>query len=592
MDLSGPASRHLDDIYDIVIVGAGTAGCVLANRLTEVPEFSVLLMEAGEDKNEDARIKIPALSGQLFGNDEFDWKYLSEPQRSLHDRTIHHPRGKVVGGSTGPSVLGNKEWDWEHTQPYWKKFQTVNMPNQEVKDFLEVDYVDPKLQTAGPIQASFPSSKDPLQKAWVETFKNLQLKRQTDPLSGTSIGGYTSSCSVTSTSERSHAGVGYYDAAKHRPNLHLATKAHVQKILFHEGSLGLGGFIASGVQFIHDGIPKVVRARREVIICAGAFGSPELLELSGIGSTGLLENHGISIVYNNPNVGENLQDHMFCGSSFEVNDDVRTMDRLREMSAREEAFGQYQESRTGPLADGPSYTFAYVPLNNHEPENLEPTIAQLFQEHKNVLNENPSPAAKLQHKIIQQLVESTSEATAVHFLARRQFHLEKSIPAEIFAPTDSANYISTIGMLTHPLSRGNVHIVSAKGSDKPAIDFKYIHMMFHEKLARTEPLASLLKHDGKRLPPGKDSTTLANAIELIRSSAMTNYHPCGSCAMMSEDLGGVVNSSLVVYGTQNLRVVDASVIPLIPRGNIKTTVYMLAEKAADIIKEDLESSSI
>ncbi|PQE06856.1 aryl-alcohol dehydrogenase protein [Rutstroemia sp. NJR-2017a WRK4] len=238
---------------------------------------------------------------------------------------------------------------------------------------------------------------------------------------------------------------------------------------------------------------------------------------------------------------------------------------------------------------GPSYSSAYVPLNAHEP--VQPPSTELLKKGITEFYDD-FPSAEIQCRFIQRMIESPTEATATHFLARRQFYLEKSDPREIFAPTDPANYISTLAILSHPISRGHLHIKSANPQEPPMIDFKYMshpldgeiygrHMMFHDDLVRTEPLASLLK------PNGKDSTTLENAIELIKSSTMTNYHPWGTWSMMSEDLGGVVNSRPRVYGTRNVRVVDASMIPIIPRGNIITNVYALAEKAADMIKEDL-----
>ena len=289
---------------------------------------------------------------------------------------------------------------------------------------------------------------------------------------------------------------------------------------------------------------------------------------------------------------------MMCGSSFEVKDGVRTMDSFRDQTVVQNAMKMYKESRSGPFAHGPCYSFAYVSLNTANSES-DATTTELLDKHLSEPTESASfPAAKFQYAYNRRMIESPKEATATHFLTRRQFHLDKTMPREIMAGSDPRNFISTLAMLSHPFSRGSVHIKSPSARVPPAIDFKYLshpldaelygrHMMFHEKLICTEPLASLVKPDGERLPPGKDSTTLERAIELIRSSTTTNYHPCGTCAMMPKTLGGVVSDRLVVYGTRNLRVVDASIMPIIPRGNILTSVYALAEKAAQMIKEDL-----
>lgn len=199
-----------------------------------------------------------------------------------------------------------------------------------------------------------------------------------------------------------------------------------------------------------------------------------------------------------------------------------------------------------------------------------------------------SPFEKIHGAFIRRMIESPTEATSTAFMSRKTASLIQ----------DPGHWLSFFGMLSHPFSRGHVHIKSASPCEKPIIDFKYYshpldaelhahHVQFFEQIAATEPLASFLKPGGKRLPAGYSIETIEEAKVLVRSVNQTNYHPCGTCAMMREDLGGVVDERLRVYGTSNLRVADASVFPIIPRGNIIATVYAVAEKAADLISQDL-----
>jgi choline dehydrogenase-like flavoprotein len=198
--------------------------------------------------------------------------------------------------------LGNDGWDWEHMAPYFQKFLTLNVPDNEVKEVLDIDYIKTSIQGSGPVQGSFPDMKDPIQKAWVDTFRTLHLKSNQDPTLGESIGGYTSAGSITASKERSHPGVAYYAPAKDRPNLHLITAAHVEKVVFTKDSTHCDA-VASGVQFLHQGISTFVKASKEVLLSSGVFGSPQVLELSGIGSRELLEQHKTPVLYGNHYVG-------------------------------------------------------------------------------------------------------------------------------------------------------------------------------------------------------------------------------------------------------------------------------------------------
>lgn len=288
---------------------------------------------------------------------------------------------------------------------------------------------------------------------------------------------------------------------------------------------------------------------------------------------------------------ENLQDHLNFGPSVEVHDSIETMDvPARDPAVAEAAHRLYEAKHEGTLAEGAAYSFSYLPLKAFNSDEEERELATLVDRTLLETSSATSKGLKAQYEIIQRMIRDPREATATVFMTRKQRYTPSSTPTE-------GNYMSIIAMLSYPFSRGSSHITSTNSSAPPEIQFNYLqHPLDAEILSRhviqigqmlTLPMLSAhLRPGGNTLPNGfpRQTKEVEDVERYLRQFAATNYHPAGTCAMMREELGGVVDESLIVYGTANVRVCDASIIPIIPRGNILSTVYALAEKGADILK--------
>ena len=493
--------------------------------------------------------------------------------------------------------LGNTGWDWEALAPYYRKFHTFNAPSDRTAEALATNYIDEAIQgKSGPIQSSFPEFHGPLGTAWPETFKNLDFALTADPLSGQSSGGFNYLSTVDpKTWERSHAGSAYYAPIADRPNLHLLTESMVEKVILEKSESA--AVTATGVQFLQNGSRYVRKARNEVILSAGVFQSPQILELSGIGPPKLLQSLGIDAIVENSNVGENLQDHPLTGMCCEVVDGLLTTDMIRDPQVLQVVTETYQSSRQGPLTST-FHSIASLPVVEFLSVNGQSELTHLLNTHLPTSSTPEDPSSQTtQHAIIRSILETPNEGSVIIGMGASQLHFNKNLQSEIYAITDPKNYISFLVALAHPFSRGSVHIASASASSPPTIDPRYLshpldvellarHLRFVPTIAATQPLASLVKDGGQRLPADMDISTLDAAKEHCKRNLVTNNHPCGTCAMMPLSKGGVVDERLRVHGVRGLRVVDASVFPMIPRGNIQSSVYAVAERAADLIKED------
>ncbi|KAJ4262889.1 hypothetical protein NW762_006502 [Fusarium torreyae] len=478
-------------------------------------------------------------------------------------------------------MSGDDRWGWERIKHCYSRFQTEQQHT----------FLGESSKTDGPVQASFPRKLSTLQKAWEAAFENLGASSVSDGPSGEAQGGFTTRNAIDSRpgqSIRSFASNAYLDPVLGRQNLVVICGANVEKIIFEDnGHGGDGGLRAVGVIYEYAGKSTVATANREVIVCAGAVGSPKILEHSGLGDKNFLEALGIRCLVDLPGVGENLQDHLNFGPSVEVVPDIQTLDAItRNPAAAAAVRREYDEHKTGPFAEGGAYSFAHWPLQlfNTQDENNE--IQALLQSSPSCENE----CVNLQHRFIDNMILDGGEGSATVFLVEKQRYTTPSDPAP-------GNYMSILAMLSHPYSRGSCHIRSADWRQQPLIDCAYLshpldieilarHVLQIDKLLAQDALAGMQKNNGHRLPIKADLRTLKGVKEAIRGFGATNYHLCGTCAMLRDGLkSGVVNGALPVRGTTNLRVCDASVFPIIPRGNILSSVYAVAEKASEFLIE-------
>lgn len=587
--------------FDYVIVGGGLAGLVLAARLSEDANIEVLVIEAGEDQTADPRVTIPGMWPTLIRT-ESAWNYSTVPQEGLQNREIGFPLGKLLGGSSALNSLsfsatsktnvdaweglGNPGWGWSRFVESMKKSYTLG---------------DADLSTGGPIQLSAPEDNSEWPDAWKKTIESLGFSTTGGTLDGEFSGSAVALDAVQpATKQRSYSANAYLESAKSRPNLTVWTKAEAEKILFDTSNKT----VATGVQLAKDGETKVVNARKEVIVTAGTINSPRLLELSGIGHPDVLKSLGIDVVIDNPNVGENLQNHPMCTFNFEVRDEegFDTIDKLarQDGGAIAAAMDAYSKQK-GPFSKSGANLIAQLPAPKVETEGSTPELVKLLRSTILENQQKPRSFEEYHEAFVHSVLSSPTEASGC-YIAIPGYAGATSDGWMASTPAGDEKYLTITLLLAHPLSRGSVHLkTSPSGAKILAIDPKYLthpldveimarHLQFVEKIASTEPLASHLKLDGKRspsAPPYGSFVDLDAAKDYLHKTAIGAHHFTGTCSMMPQELGGVVDAQLRVYGCENLRVCDASIIPITPKTNPQATVYGVAEHAAAIIKSGL-----
>lgn len=488
--------------------------------------------------------------------------------------------------------LGNPSWGWEVMESYFRKFHKFTEPQAKLKQEFMLDYLNGAHGTNGPVQVSYGSEEGfpPFSQAWPRAWSTLGKPIDGDPIAGVSIGAFN--CAATLhpvTRERSHAGTSYFsEQIAQRPNLRVVTEAFVETILLTQRNGTSNDRRAAGVLFVgKDGQRRHITAKNEVILAAGAVKSPQLLELSGIGNKDVLAKHGIDCIVENPKVGENLQDHGYVPFSWEVADPTTSGDQLRNPAVVEAVMGAYQAAKAGPFSVN-AFATAFFPLQDQDLEAIP--MSELLSE----LNQT-----EVEPKVLREQICATGDCSAQFTLAPFQVNpFPGGTPSHVYGLGTEGFYVSIVAILNHPFSRGSVHIQSADAASPPLVDPRAMthpldlelharHVLLLEKIRDASPLRELFKEGGRRLHNnGQRVETLDQAKEAVKSRYTPHYHLCGTAAMMPRESGGVVDPKLRVYGVDGLRIVDASIFPLIPRGNIQASVYAVAERAADIIAAD------
>ncbi|KAL7943585.1 hypothetical protein V8C42DRAFT_97672 [Trichoderma barbatum] len=570
-------------VYDYVVVGGGTAGSALATRLSQgLPDRTILLIEAGPEALDEDRINIPGMKGSTLGT-IYDWNFTTVPQTGLNGRVLGASRGKVLGGSSalnlmtwdrsaseeydGWEQLGNPSWNWKNMIAAMERVETFTGINSST-------YGDQGVGTSGPIHTIVNRVIPAQQNLWLQTMADLGIPHNLNSLGGNPIGYMNQPSNIDSrTWTRSYAANSYIP--KSGKNLHLLLETRVSKVNLRKDQ---NSHTATGVT-LQDG--TIISARREVILSCGTIQSPGLLELSGIGSKAVLSKVGIDQVINLNGVGENLQDHVRYQASYQLRDSFTSFDILKYNATHAATeLASWRANQTS-LYDYTGSGYSY--LNWHQVVgHLSTKLNSLA---KRVALSLGSVVDKKKLQYIRSLL-----SPQVEIIFSDGYTGVKGYPA-VGSPLYGKGFFTLIGVVMHPLSRGTIHITSADVNTKPQIDPQYLSNEYDvqaaieaakycRKLANSAPLSSAWVTE---FEPGMAVQTDEDWRQYVLNSTLSIYHPVGTCAMLPEKEGGVVNSKLIVYGTTNLRVVDASIIPVLPSAHIQTAVYGIAEHAARFI---------
>ncbi|KAI0342479.1 alcohol oxidase [Trametopsis cervina] len=564
--LQDPSQLDTTRVYDFIIAGGGAAGSVLANRLSEDSKYNVLLVEAGSSDYDNLNIQIPQFAGKL-GRTVFDWNFTTTPQPGLNNRSIPFQRGHVLGGSTCvnfmastrgsrddwdrfANITNDEGWSWKSMLPYAKKLEHFVPP-------IDGRNIDPEIDwdahgQHGPLHASVSgyhvSTDNRVMQATRELHAEFPFNR--DMNSGNTIGiGWTQL--FIAHGQRQSAATAYLTPVLHRANLDILVNTHVTKLLVT--GIDNEGPVFHGVQLSQPSSDRVyaVNAGREVIVSTGAVKTPQLLMLSGIGDRAELAGFDIDTLVHAPGVGKNLQDQPLVTLSWSVSSS-HTLDILRQPAFAAAQLALWKANRTGALG---------LPLGNQNGWFRLPLNAST--------------------------VDPSAGPTSGHWEAI----LGDSFVDLTGLPSPNGSFFSIITAAVSPASRGTISLTSPNPFDAPTIDPRFLSSAF-DLLTLRESVKAMRRFMRARAWDGwivdefgelKGARTDEEIERYVQRTAITINHICGTAAMGGKDTG-VLNADLSVKGVVGLRVVDASAFPFIPAAHTGMPTYMLAERAADLIR--------